>query len=123
MTMIVGGALAILLAGFLLRLTYTIGLNLSSGQKLHHSLEQEFNKLRLNNMLSALGINKIAYIYQTRVCDLCQQMYNCKTCTKTDICDEKMSDKKVNISEIEFCNNESQLADIKLQQTRSSEVN
>ena len=115
--MIVGGTLAILLTGFILRLSYTILLNLINGRKFHHSLEQEFNKLRLSNMLTALGINKTAYIYQTNVNDIHQQMKNCSACTKTDECDEKLLNPDVDVTEIEFCNNEADLIAIKQQQS------
>jgi len=119
MTIIVGGALLVLLASFILRLSYMIILNLINGRKFHHSLEQEFNKLRLSNMLSALGINKKTYIYQTRVKDIHQQMENCSACANTDECDEKLSAEDVNINSIAFCNNEAELLDIKQQQTKS----
>lgn len=114
--MIVGGALVLLIAGFMLRLFYTIAKNLINGRKFHHSLEQEFNKLRLSNMLTALGINKTDYIYQTSVKDINQQMNQCSDCSNTDECDEKLSIPEVDISEIEFCNNEAKLKELKQQQ-------
>ena len=114
--MIVGGALTLLITGFTLRLFYTIAINLVNGKKFHHSLEQEFNRLRLNNMLTALGINKTEYIYQTRVNDIQQQMSQCSDCTNTDECDEKLSTADIDVSEIEFCNNEARLKEIKQQQ-------
>jgi len=117
-TMIVGGALALLIAGFMLRLFYTIATNLINGRKFHHSLEQQFNKLRLSSMLSALGINKTDYIYQTSVKDITRQMNNCSDCTNTDECDEKLATTEVAISEIEFCNNEAQLNELKQQQSK-----
>ena len=113
LTIIVGGALFLLLTGFLLRLSYTIMMNLINGRKFHHSLEQEFIKLRLSNMLSALGINKTAYIYQTSVKDIHRQMSNCSDCSNTDECDEKLSTPNLDITEIEFCNNEKELKEIK----------
>lgn len=112
-TIIVGGALALLLSIFILRLTYTILHNLIDGHKFHLSLEREFEKLRLSKMLSALGINKTTYIYQNRVGDIQQQMANCRTCTNTEICDEKVANDLLTIDEIAFCNNETRLADIK----------
>ena len=115
--MIVGGALTLLLAGFILRLSYTILLNLINGRKFHHSLEQEFSKLRLSNMLTALGISKTDYIYQTSVKDINQQMKSCSDCNNTDECDEKLSQPDIDISEIEFCNNEEELKTIKQQQS------
>lgn len=117
MTMIVGGALALLVTGFMLRLFYTISINLINGRKFHHSLEQEFNRLRLSNMLTALGINKTEYIYQTKVKDIHQQMSQCSDCNNTDECDEKLATADLDVSNIEFCNNEASLKELKQQQS------
>jgi hypothetical protein len=95
-------------------------LNLINGRKFHHSLEQDFNKLRLSNMLTALGINKTAYIYQTSVKDIHQQMDNCSACTNTGECDSNLADKKIDITSIDFCNNEAELKAIKQQQEASA---
>ena len=115
--MIVGGALVLLLTGFLLRLSYTIMMNLINGRKFHHSLEQQINKLRLSSMLTALGINKTEYIYQTNANDIKKQMRSCSACTNTDECDDKLSKPNIELTEIEFCNNEAELKEIKLQQS------
>lgn len=115
--MIVGGALALLLTAFVLRLFYTILINLINGKKFHHSLEQEFNKLRLNTMLSALGINKSDYIYNTKVKDIRQHMSNCSDCKNIDECDEKLSTADIDASDIEFCNNETELKELTQKQS------
>ncbi len=118
-TVIVGGALLVMVSWFMLRLSYTVAMNLINGRKFHHSLDQEFSKLRLNNMLTALGINKTAYIYQTSVKDIQQQMKSCSDCTNTDECDEKLSKPDIDITEIEFCNNEEKLKEIKHHQSKA----
>jgi len=115
-TMIVGGALVLLLAGFMLRLSYTILINLINGRKFHHELEKEFNKLRLSNMLAALGISKTDYLYQNNVADINQQMKNCADCSNTVECDEKLAAPALNVDEIEFCNNEANLIEMKNRQ-------
>ena len=115
MTVILGGGLLLLITGFVLRLSYTIMKNLVNGRKFHHSLEQQFNKLRLSNMLIALGINKTDYIYQTNVNDIQKQMRSCSACSNTDECDDKLSNSAIEITEIEFCNNEADLKEIKQQ--------
>ena len=117
--MIVGGALVLLVTGFTLRLSYTILTNLINGRKFHHKLEQEFNRLRLSNMLTALGISKKDYIYQNSVKDINQQMQSCSDCSNTVECDEKLADSKVDIKEIEFCNNEADLKQLKRQQAHA----
>ncbi len=116
-TIVVGGALALLLTLFVFRLSYTILLNLINGRKFHHSLQQEFDKLRLSNMLTALGINKTDYIYQTSVKDIHQQMKSCSDCSNTDECDEKLAAPNLDVSEIDFCNNEADLKVIKQNQS------
>lgn len=117
--MIVGGVLALLLANFIFRLIYTISTNVINGRKFHLALEQEFNKLRLSKMLSALGINKTAYIYQTKVKDIHQQMKSCSSCENTDECDEELSTPNVDITKLKFCKNEAELKEIKQNQSTS----
>jgi len=116
-TTIVIGSLTLFLAIFTIRLSYNIIVNITNGRKFHQTLEQEFSKLRLNNMLAALGINKTDYIYQTNVKDIHQQMKNCTDCTNTTECDEKVATSNIDITEIEFCNNEEELQKIKHQQS------
>jgi len=116
-TTIVIGLLTLFLAIFTIRLSYNIIVNITNGRKFHQALEQEFSKLRLNNMLAALGINKTDYIYQTNVKDIHQQMKNCTDCTNTTECDEKVATSNIDITEIEFCNNEEELQKIKHQQS------
>ncbi len=111
-TIIVGGALLLLLAIFTLRLFYTIIINLINGRKFHHSLLQEFNKLRLSHMLTALGVNKKAYIYQASVNDIQQHMKSCSACVNTDECDDRLSQPDLDVSEIGFCNNEAELKEM-----------
>ncbi len=118
-TIIAGSALALLLTVFVLRLSYTILVNLANARKFHHSLQQEVNKLRLSSMLTALGISKTDYIYQTSVKDIHQQMKNCSDCTNTDECDEKLVAPNLDVSEIDFCNNEANLKAIKQHQSAS----
>lgn len=100
---------------FLLRLSYTIFTNLKNGRKFHHKLDQQFQKLRLSSMLGALGINKTDYLYQTRVKDIKRHMNNCTSCENTTACDEKLASSDINVGEIDFCNNESELKDIQQQ--------
>ena len=115
LTTIVGIALLLMLTVFLGWLSYAIVTNLINGRKFHESLEQQLHKLRLSKMLDAFGINKTAYIYQTSVKDIHQQMNNCSACTNTDECDEQLSAAEPVITNIEFCNNEAELKEIKQQ--------
>ena len=117
LTTIVIGSLTLLLAIFTVRLFYNIIVNIINGRKFHQALEQEFSTLRLNNMLAALGINKTDYIYQTSVKGIHQQMKNCTDCTNITECDEKLTAPDIDVTEIEFCNNEEALQKIKHQQS------
>jgi Family of unknown function (DUF6455) len=119
-TVTVGGTLLLMVSWFMLRLSYTVAMNLINGRKFHHALEQEFSKLRLSKMLAALGISKTDYIYQTSVKDIQQQMKSCSDCTNTNECDEKLSKPDINITEIEFCNNEADLKTIKQNQSANN---
>jgi len=121
--MIVGGALVAMVSWFMLRLTYTIAINLINGRKFHHALEQEFSKLRLSKMLTTLGISKTDYIYQTSVKDIQLQMKSCSDCSNTDECDEKLATPEIDISDIAFCNNEAELIQIKQKQLEQKEDN
>ncbi len=112
-TIIVGGALLLMVGGFVLRLFFLIFLNLIKGRQFHQALEQEFDKLRLSRMLTALGINKSKYIHNTDVLSIKQQMDSCSQCGNTDECDSQLSDGKIEIDSIHFCDNEESLKEIK----------
>jgi len=116
-TIIVGGLLVLLLVIFIIRLFYNITINLINGRKFHHALEQDFSKLRLNKMLTTLGINKTQYLYQTNVKEIHQQMKRCTDCTNTTECDETLDSPDVDMTEIVFCNNEENLKKIKRHQS------
>ena len=116
-TIIVGGALLAMVVWFLLQLSYSILGNLVKGRKFHSNLQQQFSQLRLSKMLGALGINKTDYIYQTKVKDIRQQMKNCTDCTNTVECDEKLATPALDVTDIDFCNNEAELKNIKKSQS------
>ena len=119
-TIILGGALILFLVFFIFGITYTIVTNLINGRKFHYSLEQDFNKLRLGKMLSALGLNKTEYIYRTNVADIRQQMARCSDCTNTAECDDNLSTPDIDIADIEFCNNEEKLRELKQRQATNT---
>ena len=112
-TLIVGGALLLMLGAFVLRLFYVIVSNLIKGRKFHQALEKEFDRLRLSRMLTALGINKSQYIHTTNVSTIKQQMNSCQQCDNTSECDTKLAAGKIEVDAIDFCNNEESLKDIK----------
>ena len=109
--------LVLLLVIFMIRLSYNITINLVNGRKFHHALGQDFSKLRLNKMLAALGINKTQYLYQTNVKDIYQQTKRCTDCTNTNECDERLDSPDMDVTKIDFCNNEESLKKIKRHQS------
>jgi len=108
MTLILGGCLLIALLYFIAKISYTIIKNLIDGRKPKQLLEQHFNRLRLSRMLTALGINKTDYLYQTSVTTVQQQMKQCAECDNTSTCDDQLATENgLSIKNIDFCNNES----------------
>ena len=115
-TLIVGGALLLMVSAFVFRLFYIIVFNLIKGRQFHQALEKEFDRLRLSNMLSALGINKAKYIHTTASTKIKKQMDSCEQCANTNECDAKLSQGEIEIDSIDFCNNEAELKEIKQNQ-------
>jgi len=115
-TLIVGGALLLMVGTFALRLFYIIIINLIKGRQFHQALEKEFDRLRLSNMLVALGINKAKYIHTTGSIEIKKQMDSCNQCSNTDECDVNLSQGEIKIDGIDFCNNEAELKKIKRSQ-------
>jgi hypothetical protein len=119
-TVIVGGALILYLAYFLVRLAYTIGRNLVNGKRFYQNLESRLEDLRLGRMLSLLGINKKQYVYQNPVNDITKHMNQCASCANTAVCDEKLaaassSTGSIELDGISFCSNKSELSGLKEQ--------
>jgi hypothetical protein len=112
MTYILGGILTLLMAWFLVRLTYIIMKNLSNGRKFHESLLLKLDGRRLSKMLSALGINKTAYIYHANVNDIQKHMDSCTRCSHTDQCDDKLSESEFTVADISFCDNRTDLIEM-----------
>ena len=115
-TLIVASVLGLFLLYFLARLSWSISVNVINGLGFYRSLEKELGRLRLNRMLEALGINKGMYIHQNAVSDIRQQMENCASCHNTEECDEKLARGELEADEIDFCNNEASLQEIKKRQ-------
>jgi len=118
-TIILGGGIVLFLGFIISAILFTIFKNVINGRKFHHQLNQEFSQLRLSKMLSALELSKSDYIYQTKVYDIKQQMNRCSDCIQTNACDEILSTATIDITDIEFCNNEAELKQIKQIQSLS----
>lgn len=105
-TLVIGGLLLTLLAYFATRLGYTVLQNLFKGRRFHQRLEKHFDRLRLSQMLTALGIDKSQYIHRSRVQDINRHMSLCEACEHTERCDERLNTQKdIGTDEIDYCAN------------------
>lgn len=106
--------LGMLLSVFGVSLFLTIIFNVKAGIKYREPLAKKLHTLRLNKMLSALGINTAEYLNTESVVTINEQMDRCAECVNTEECDENLSTNNVSLNEIDFCNNEASLKDMLL---------
>ena len=99
-------------SAFSVSLFLAIIFNVKAGAKYREPLAKKLHALRLNKMLSALGISTFEYLHTESVVTINEQMDRCTECSNTGECDDNLSDNSVNINEINFCNNESSLKDM-----------
>lgn len=104
--------LGMLVSAFSVSLFFAIIFNVKAGAKYREPLAKKLHALRLNKMLSALGISTFEYLHTVSVATISEQMDRCSECTNTEECDDSLSDSNVDINEIDFCNNESSLKEM-----------
>jgi hypothetical protein len=116
---------AILLGFFVALLTVllftAIIFNMKKGRKYRQALAQKIQQLRLNRMLTALGIDPNVYLHDEQITDIHKHMERCEACENTEQCDEALSTNKLNPTEIDFCNNEQSLQKIAKAQAPTAE--
>jgi len=95
--------------------------NMKKGRKYRQALAKRIEQLRLNKMLTALGIDPNAYLHDQHITDIHSHMERCEACENTAECDETLSTNKINPTEIGFCNNEQSLQKIAKGPTRTAE--
>ena len=105
----VGLLLALVLAVFAVLLPRAFVVNFKTGMLYRERLAGQIDKLRLGNMLAALGIDAHAYISKQSAADIREQMTRCKACGNTAACDEALTQEGVTADEIGFCDNEDAL--------------
>ena len=111
-SVIVGGILALFMLYVLLRMSYVIMRNVIVGMEFRKNLARQVNALRLNKMLTALGIDINSYLHSERVIDIEQQIDKCASCENTETCDDQLSKGTVQAGNIDYCNNEKSLQQI-----------
>lgn len=104
--------LGLLVTTFAALLFFAIIYNVKIGARYREPLAQKLETLRLNKMLSALGIDTYEYLHKESVVTIHEQMNRCSECANTDECDDNLEANAIDASNIEFCNNESSLKDL-----------
>lgn len=102
-------ALGILITALVALLFLAIIYNVKAGTKYREILANKVQALRLNKMLSALGIDTYEYLHKESVVTIHEQINLCSECTNTDECDDNLSANTVDASTLEYCNNEATL--------------
>lgn len=111
-TLIFGGLLGIAMLYLVMRLSYIIYVNVITGIKFRSALARKLHQLRLNRMLTALGIDLNIYLHHEQIVDIENQMSKCSACGNTEICDDQLASGQVNTDNIDYCNNEESLKEI-----------
>lgn len=119
-SVVIASLLGLLVLAFSLLLFLAIVFNLNAGKKYRQSLARELEKLRLNKMLSALGVDVNTYLHSERIADIQQQMNRCSGCSQTAECDDRLSEGRIGAADIGFCNNEQALQDMVEKQKHAS---
>ena len=83
--------------------------NMKRGRKYLNKLADRLQTLRLNRMLSALGVDIGNYLASQRKIDIERHMRSCADCENTDECDKRLETGDIDASAISFCNNEREL--------------
>ena len=108
--------LGLLLATFMVLLPVAIIFNTRAGMKYRQTLAEQLERLRLGNMLTALGIDTDSYLSSERVVAIREQMDRCNACGNTEECDTRLAGGAVDAGSISYCNNEASLQEIARQQ-------
>ncbi|MBT8129442.1 MAG: hypothetical protein KJP10_05580 [Gammaproteobacteria bacterium] len=111
-TVIVGSILALFMLYVLMRMSYVIMRNVIVGMEFRKNLARQVNALRLNKMLTALGIDINRYLHSERIIDIEEQIDKCAACENTETCDDHLGKGAVQASNIDYCNNEKSLLQI-----------
>ena len=88
--------------------------NMKYGRKYFEKLAVKLQSLRLNRMLSALGIDTKNYLATQRKIDIERHMRSCSNCKNTDECDKHLASGDIDADSISYCNNEKELQEISL---------
>ncbi len=111
-TAIIGSILVLFVLYVIMRMSYVIMRNVIVGMEFRKNLARQVDALRLNKMLTALGIDISNYLHTERVIDIEQHIDKCSTCHNTETCDDQFAKGTIQASTIDYCNNEKSLQQI-----------
>lgn len=104
--------LGLLLTVFAALLLIAILYNVKAGARYREPLAEKLQSLRLNKMLSALGIDTYQYLHKESVVTIHDQMKRCSECDNIEECDDTLSTENLDANNFDFCNNESSLKEM-----------
>jgi|GEM_PF-518131 len=103
--------LAILLV---IRLPWALTQNIKTGIRFRQNLSKQVAGLRLNKMLSRLGINASGYLHGQRIHEIKHHINQCQSCENTDTCDVQLEGEgDIEIDVATYCPNADDLIAIK----------
>ncbi len=111
-TAVIGGVLALFVLYVILRMSYVIVRNVIVGMEFRKNLARKVDALRLNKMLTALGIDINTYLHSERVIDIEEHIDRCSACHNTETCDDQFARGTIQAGNIDYCNNEASLQQI-----------
>lgn len=97
---------------YIIMLAIRIRSNVLHGLTFHESLLAQISDLRLAKIMDSLNINKKRYVQQENIIDIHDHMNRCNTCENTTTCDDNLTNDKIDINSLDFCNNEATLQDL-----------
>ncbi len=95
--------------------------NMKRARRYFDKLAQQLQSLRLNRMLSALGIDTASYLATQKKIDIEDQMKACEECRNTEQCDQHLAVGDISPDAISYCNNEEKLRNLARQQSAEPE--
>ena len=111
MSLIVLGALGLLLTTAICGVGYAIYKNTHNAEKYRNDISEKISGIRLNKMLKHLSINKQQYLHKQPINVIHQNIIRCDNCKDKPICDETLPQANENTS-LDFCPNENILKNI-----------
>lgn len=82
---------------------YVISKNMQQGRIFRRKLALSLQQLRMCKIIHALGLDFDVYLHTSTVQNINHNMSQCKNCSSTQACDEKLSQQSIELKEIEFC--------------------